>query len=49
MARLPPWRVAGRELSKYNAKGTVDRTSYKPTIRISILDHTKALTTGPRR
>ncbi|MFJ9775723.1 transposase [Kitasatospora sp. NPDC101157] len=30
-------RVVKRAISKYNAKGTVDRTSYKATIRIDIL------------
>ncbi|GAA3215412.1 hypothetical protein GCM10020216_088370 [Nonomuraea helvata] len=30
-------RVVKRAISKYNAKGTVDRTSYKATISIDIL------------
>ena len=30
-------RVVKRAISKYNAKGTVDRTSYKATISINIL------------
>ncbi|TMR98868.1 hypothetical protein [Nonomuraea basaltis] len=30
-------RVIKRAISKYNAKGTVDRTSYKATISIDIL------------
>lgn len=30
-------RVVKRAISKYNAKGTIDRTSYKATIRIDIL------------
>lgn len=35
-------RVVKRAISKYNAKGTVDRTSYKATISINIL-----ITPGP--
>lgn len=31
-------RVVKRAISKYNARGTVDRTSYKATISIDILD-----------
>ncbi|MFE3901710.1 transposase, partial [Streptomyces sp. NPDC059153] len=30
-------RVVKRAISKYNARGTVDRTSYKATISIDIL------------
>ncbi|MFD5921726.1 hypothetical protein ACFVYP_33240 [Kitasatospora sp. NPDC058201] len=30
-------RVVKRAISKYNAKGTIDRTSYKATISIDIL------------
>ncbi|MDQ0935958.1 hypothetical protein [Streptomyces turgidiscabies] len=30
-------RVVKRAISKYNARGTVDRTSYKATISIHIL------------
>ncbi|MEU5547687.1 IS4 family transposase [Streptomyces sioyaensis] len=36
--RIPhPTRVVKRAISKYNAKGTIDRTSYKATISIEIL------------
>ncbi|MFD0856722.1 hypothetical protein ACFQ07_31105 [Actinomadura adrarensis] len=30
-------RVVKRAISEYNAKGTIDRTSYKATISINIL------------
>ncbi|REH35384.1 hypothetical protein BCF44_109440, partial [Kutzneria buriramensis] len=30
-------RVVKRAISKYNAKGTVDRTTYKATISIDVL------------
>jgi hypothetical protein len=33
-------RVVKRAISRYNAKGIVDRTSYKATISIDILTRT---------
>ncbi|MEV5937111.1 IS4 family transposase [Streptomyces sp. NPDC093250] len=40
--------VVKRAISKYNARGTVDRTSYKATISIDI-DHPHPLTPGAQR
>jgi hypothetical protein len=34
--RISPW-VVKRALSRYNARGNVDRTTYKATIDIAIL------------
>ena len=45
--RVSP-RVVKRAISKYNARGpTIDRTSYKATISIDILDRTSPLTPSP--
>jgi hypothetical protein len=45
--RVAP-RIVKRAISKYNARGpTINRTSYKATLRIDILDHSIPSTTGP--
>ncbi len=42
-------RFVKRATSKYNAKGTVDRTSYKASISIDILTTRPPLTPDTRR
>jgi hypothetical protein len=45
--RVAP-RIVKRAISKYNARGpTINRTSYKATMRIDILTPPASLTTGP--
>ena len=45
--RLSP-RIVKRAISKYNARGpNINRTSYKATLSIDILDQSTPLTTGP--
>jgi hypothetical protein len=45
--RVSP-RIVKRAISKYNARGpTINRTSYKATLSIDILDHSIPLTAGP--
>lgn len=45
--RVAP-RIVKRAISKYNARGpNINRTSYKATLSIDILDQTIPLTTGP--
>jgi hypothetical protein len=45
--RVAP-RIVKRAISKYNARGpTINRTSYKATLSIDILDQPNPLTTGP--
>ena len=44
--RVAP-RIVKRAISKYNARGpTINRTSYKATLSINILDHSTPLTTS---
>jgi hypothetical protein len=45
--RVSP-RIVKRAISKYNARGPrINRTSYKATLSIDILDQCTPLTTGP--
>ncbi len=45
--RVTP-RIVKRAISKYNARGpNINRTSYKATLSIDILDQSTPLTTGP--
>jgi hypothetical protein len=45
--RVAP-RIVKRAISKYNARGpNINRTSYKATLSIDILDQSTPLTTGP--